>query len=183
MIKCMFLILLVLFLFTKIVCLNCWDGGEPTKRVENYIPHYYSLGNYGVHDHIARGALYILVQKDPYGCPYILLNDNSWTWLMNLENYLYFGTEVPDTGTQEGFIDGIDIANLNRPYDNKFKDVVKHHAYFKIGEEIKPYSYPSAIRALRIAEEARCAIRQRRCKYATYLLGAMCHYISDPTSY
>ncbi|MFX1502814.1 MAG: hypothetical protein ACFFDH_17775 [Promethearchaeota archaeon] len=177
------LLLIILIHIILIVCLNFWDGGEPVKRVENYIPHYYSLGNYGVHDHIARGALYLLVQKDPFGCLNSLINDNGWSWLLYLENYLYFGTEVPDTGTQEGLIDGIDISNENRPDNNKFKDAAKHHVYFKLGEEINPYSYSSAIRALRIAEEVRWAIEQRRCKYATYLLGAMCHYISDPTSY
>ena len=183
MVENAFLIFLVLAFIILIVNLNLWDGGKPAQRIENYIPDYYSIGNYGVHDHIARGALSILIQKDQIGCRNSQLNDKSWSWLLKIENYFYFGTEVPDTGTQKGVIDGIDINNDNRPYDNKFKDVAKHHVYFDWGKEMLPYSISAAKRALRIGEEARWAVEQGRCKYTAFLLGAMCHYISDPTSY
>lgn len=69
--------------------------------------------------------------------------------------YLFLGINVPDTGNQKGILDGIDISNKFRPKDSKFKDVAKHNVKFELNMYKVPYSYSIAVRALRIAEEAR----------------------------
>ncbi|MFX1479730.1 MAG: zinc dependent phospholipase C family protein [Promethearchaeota archaeon] len=183
MIKTSFFIFLVIIFNVFIICFNVWDGGVPINYVKNLDSYAYRSSSYGIHDHIARGAIYILIEKDSYNYINTLVKKNNWCWLKNFEDYFLFGTEVPDTGTQRGFIEGIDISNDNRPYHNKFRDVAKHHLYFENGKELLPRSYSAALRALQIADEVRWAIRKGMCKYAAYLLGAMSHYISDPTSY
>ena len=138
---------------------------------------------YNVHCHIVRGATCILLKKDKNGCPNSTTQDKGWRWLNDRQKYLFLGTTVPDTGNQKGILDGIDISNNLRPKDTKFKDVAKHNVKFELDMYKVPYSDTSAVRALRIAEEARWAIIQGKSDYSAYLLGAMCHYISDPTSY
>jgi len=168
MIKSCFFFCLVFIFIILIINFNIWDGGEPINYVENLASNIYRSYSYGVHDHIARGALFILVEKDSGDYTNDPIKNNRWCWLKNLEDYFLFGTEVPDTGAQKSTIDEIDINNDNRPYQNKFKDVAKHHLYFEEEKEILPRSDPAAFRALQIADETRWALEKGKYKYSAY---------------